>query len=146
MLTHTHTHYYRHILCLKFPLLPSSQSDMPFVSDIQKKHFFDLKKTRPWKFLSRITEKQSNLSFLVSESAVEALLCEVQIELSELNWMSWSIVIDRGTPTHIAVVVASTNMTGEDAFIVTLMLYLSFSLPSLCALHLHLCILCSPPS
>lgn len=74
----------------------------------------------------------------MSQSAVEALLCEVQIKLSELNWMS--TVIDRGMPTRFAVVVASSNMTREAAFIVTLMLYLSSSLRFFVASRL-----CSPP-
>lgn len=58
-LTHTCT------LSAKFS--PASLSEMPFVVDIQKKLFFDVKKKgRPWKCLGGITQQESNLYFLVS--------------------------------------------------------------------------------
>ena len=138
----------------RFPQPQPSQSERPFVVDIQKKHLFDLtknptKKTpktaSPWKCLSGITEQESNLYFLVWQAKVapEAHLSEVQIKLSEPNWMSWSPIIDRGTPTCFVVVVSSTNMT-EEVVRFTLTLHLPFpSLPSLSSpplcvlLHLH---------
>ena len=70
-----------------FPQPQPSQSEMPLVADIKKKRSFDLKQQDLGSVSAESQNKKVTFIFLChsQKKCWEALLCEVQIKLSELN-------------------------------------------------------------